>query len=375
MATFSRRKKNGKPYGKWLIRYKDENEQWRTVAGYADKETTKTKARGIETDVERRRQGIFDPFEAPKKVSLADHLSAFERHLEAKGDDEDHIAPTKARIQAIFDGCGFGSIASLCAHDAADKVNRYLAGRDDIVNKTKNYYLTALIGFCRWATKQKRMAPTPLATLDKLPVTDSTRERRALSSEQFAKLIEAAKAGKATKRLTGEQRAFVYMVAAYTGLRAGELASLTPTDFGKTSVTVRASMTKNAKLAEQPLRADLVKLLRPWLSTFDDDQRLWPGRWYRKAAKMLQVDLKAAGIPYKTAAGVFDFHSLRVTYVTELVRAGIHPRVVQSLARHSTITLTMASYTKLEKDEIAAAVDSLPAVPKARSKRSKGAAK
>lgn len=66
------------------------------------------------------------------------------------------------------------------------------------------------------------------------------------------------------------------------------------------------------------------------------------------------------------------FHSLRVTYVTELVRAGIHPRVDQSLARHSTITLTMASYTKLEKDEIAAAVDSLPAVP---AEKGRGVAK
>ncbi len=374
MATFSRRKRNGKPYGKWLIRYKDENGKWRTVVGYSDKEATKTKARGLEHDVERRKQGLVDPFEAPKKVSLADHLAAFERHLEAKGDVETHIALTKARLQAIFDGCGFGSIASLCSHDAADEVNTYLAGRTKIVAKTKNYYLTALIGFCRWAIKQKRMAQTPLATLDKLPTTDLTRERRAISSEQFAKLIQVTKAGPTTKRLTGEQRAFLYMVAAYTGLRAGELACLTPADFGKATVTVRASITKNAKLAEQPLRADLAKLLRPWLAKYDPFQRLWPGKWFRKAAAMLQTDLKAAGIPYTTPVGVFDFHSLRVTYVTELVRANIHPRVVQSLARHSTITLTMAIYTKLEQDEVAAAVESLPAVPRARSKRSNGAA-
>jgi len=53
-----------------------------------------------------------------------------------------------------------------------------------------------------------------------------------------------------------------------------------------------------------------------------------------------------AGIPYETADGVVDFHSLRATYITLLVASGVDPKRVQALARHSTITLTMDRYCK-----------------------------
>jgi site-specific recombinase XerD len=37
-----------------------------------------------------------------------------------------------------------------------------------------------------------------------------------------------------------------------------------------------------------------------------------------------------------------DFHSLRLTFGTNLVLRGVHPRVVQELMRHSDIRLTMS---------------------------------
>jgi hypothetical protein len=38
---------------------------------------------------------------------------------------------------------------------------------------------------------------------------------------------------------------------------------------------------------------------------------------------------------------VFDFHSLRHQNVSNLAVAGVHPKIAQTLARHSTITLTL----------------------------------
>ncbi|HZW35090.1 MAG TPA: hypothetical protein VFF52_30480 [Isosphaeraceae bacterium] len=56
---------------------------------------------------------------------------------------------------------------------------------------------------------------------------------------------------------------------------------------------------------------------------------------------MLRVDLKAAGIPYRDASGlVFDFRSLRCELATLADAAGVSPRVVQRLMRHSTLELT-----------------------------------
>ena len=40
------------------------------------------------------------------------------------------------------------------------------------------------------------------------------------------------------------------------------------------------------------------------------------------------------------------FHALRHTFITNLARSGVHPKTAQSLARHSTITLTMDRYSR-----------------------------
>jgi integrase len=55
-----------------------------------------------------------------------------------------------------------------------------------------------------------------------------------------------------------------------------------------------------------------------------------------------------------------DFHGLRHTFVTNLARANISPKMVQTLARHSDIKLTMSIYTHVAPVEQAAAIKSLP---------------
>lgn len=192
---------------------------------------------------------------------------------------------------------------------------------------------------------------------------EETRQRRALTADQFKDLISATANGQTTKRLTADDRVWLYMVAAYSGLRASELASLTPTSFrlqGDTPfIIVRAGYTKNGQEAQQPLRADFAAMLARWLE--GKTGPLWPGKWYRRAADMLRLDLEAAGIPYSTNEGVVDFHALRVTYITSLARAGVHPSIAQRLARHSVITLTMGVYTRLSGAEIAEGLRGLPA--------------
>ena len=80
-----------------------------------------------------------------------------------------------------------------------------------------------------------------------------------------------------------------------------------------------------------------------------------------RLAEMFRADLEAAGIAYRDGAGlVADFHSLRHTFITNLARGGVHPKVAQSLARHSTITLTMDRYSHTLVGEHADALDVLP---------------
>ena len=68
-------------------------------------------------------------------------------------------------------------------------------------------------------------------------------------------------------------------------------------------------------------------------------------------------------IPYEDEAGrVFDFHSLRHQFISDLVRGGVHPKEAQTLARHSTITLTMDRYTHVGIVDLTAALERLPAI-------------
>ena len=60
------------------------------------------------------------------------------------------------------------------------------------------------------------------------------------------------------------------------------------------------------------------------------------------------ADLGRAGVEYKTDDGaIAGFHSLRVTYVTELQKAGLPARVVMELARHTDYRLTASVYTDM----------------------------
>jgi hypothetical protein len=65
-----------------------------------------------------------------------------------------------------------------------------------------------------------------------------------------------------------------------------------------------------------------------------------------KGAAMLRKDLEAAGIAYQDAAGLFfDFHSLRCEMATLADAAGVSPRVVQRMMRHSKLEMT-GRYTR-----------------------------
>ena len=176
---------------------------------------------------------------------------------------------------------------------------------------------------------------------------------------------------------SGTGRALAYAVAVGPGFRAGEIASLTVASADLSAqpaaLTVRAAYTKNGDHARQEIRDDLAAALAKWVKGKPADAPLFPGTWHTRAAEMIAADLAAAtaalqeadpkhpGIPYRDAAGdVADFHALRNTGISLLVAAGLPPKVIQAWARHSTITLTMDRYARLQPADRRAALAALP---------------
>ena len=68
---------------------------------------------------------------------------------------------------------------------------------------------------------------------------------------------------------------------------------------------------------------------------------------------------------YRNTAGRYaDFHATRHTFISNLSRCGVRPKLAQTLARHSDINLTMQVYSHVELEDQNAAIAALPGPPK-----------
>lgn len=391
----------------WYGRFKGPDGRRRTVALCANKSKAEQMLAKLMTDAKMGRLGLVNPFEEHSRRPLAEHLADFRRYLEAKGNTARHAFRTFRDAGCVLEGCRF----ELIAHISPSPVVEWLAAERALGRfgaRTSNYYLRDLKSFCRWLVKDGRTDRNPLAHLSGVNANGHVRrERRTLSGDEYARLVAAARAGddrlhfvwqakgrrpprkRAIRIPAGPDRAVLYLVATYTGFRVAELASLTPESFDLDAdpgtVRVRASYSKRRRDDVQPLRADLVGVLREWLARKPAGRPLWPGHWPKFAARMVGADLDAARATWIEEAGsdaerarrqrsdvllfsdaagrVFDFHAFRHQFITNLAAAGVHPKVAQALARHSTIGLTMDRYTHLSALDHTAALDQLPSIP------------
>src|SRR5262249_15710745 len=124
------------------------------------------------------------------------------------------------------------------------------------------------------------------------------------------------------------------------------------------TVVCEAAYTKNGKKAEQPIPDALAAALRPWLTTRPHGRPVFP--LPERTAEMIRADLHAAGIPPETPAGGVAFHALRAAYISALVSSGASVKTCQTLARHSTPSLTIGVYARASLHDIAGAVEGLP---------------
>lgn len=380
---------------KWWGRFTDVVGREKRVPLAVDRAAAQAMLNEYVRRVERERVGLIEPHDEQAKRPLAKHLADYRRYLESKRNAASHVKLTESYVRKVLDGCKFKLIRDL----SAARVSRWLAdlrstGRSV---RTSNAYLIAIKGFTRWLVREPRAKDDVLSHLSRLnPETDVRRKRRVLAMDELEHLIAAAEKSKGRLgRMRGTDRAIIYRLAAFTGLRAQEIASLTPRSFALAAdpptVTVDACYSKHRRKDVLPLAEDLCRRLRAYLAQREQerrggDERLRPGKWYRKAGEILQRDLAAAREAWlKDAKGagerkrreqsdflrevdaagqIVDFHSLRHGFITQLVMANVPPKVAQALARHSTITLTMDRYTHLGMEDLVEAVERLPGMGK-----------
>ncbi len=298
--------------------------------------------------------------------------------------------------------------------------------------RTRNSYLGALKGFCTWCVRSRRLTNNPLSSISQADEQSDRRlVRRALTEPELQRLlyvtrlrplaengretvhkpasevtgkcdtwtrapltyatIEAA-AERARERLTdnperiaeleavGRERALVLKTLLLTGLRSGELRSITVgqvhLDCEMPYIELAARDEKNRDGSDLPLRLDLADDIRDWLRNrqtgstlrFDGSESLSSDTplFYVPTGlrRILDRDLQTAGIPKRDNRGrSIDVHALRHTFGTMLSQNGVAPRTAQAAMRHSKIDLTMNVYTDPRLLDVSGALDALPALP------------
>ena len=392
---------------RWTIAYFDhEGDRRERSSGTTDKRLAeRIAAEWSDRELERVR-GLVDPvaerLASERTRPLSAHFDDYAAHLESLQRDTRHVEGTMRYLRKLADALEWGTLASIDAHTLAAHLSEQAEKRGTGA-RTFNAAATAWRAFGRWCVRSNRLAANPLAGIGTRNTDgDRRRVRRDVSTDELARIIDAAtrsptvtvakRVRNAKKelrtvaaRMTYPERAWAYRIAAGTGFRAGEVASLTPESFdldGDTpSVIVEAAYSKRKRRDVQPIRPDLAEMLRRWLASKAPGERVCPlpdG----KAGLLLQADMDAARaawiaeartpgeraereasdyLRHTDAAGrVVDFHGLRVHYVSRVVEAGANVKEAMELARHSDPKLTLKTYARVGMHNLTRVLDGMP---------------
>jgi len=307
----------------------------------SDKQAARIRLEQIIQEKERERAGILPP-KAMRDAAvrpLTDHLGDFLSDLTALRRSGKYLYHLRSRVTRVLEECRWSVPADITRDSFVAWRARWTKSP-----KTVNEYLNALNALLNWMLRQERIPRNPLQGVTHADTRGLRGLKRAFSDDEFTRFIAVA----------GAQRS-LYLTAAYTGLRLGELRALlwsdVHLDHARPHFVVRAATTKNRSIAHVPLHpqiADELRRMRP--SGARPADAVFAGCHHATAARRILVDLAAAGIARVDEQGrKLCFHSLRYTFATKLAQHGVAQRTAQELLRHSDPRLTANLYTDVTR--------------------------
>ena len=434
--------------GTYTARYRDGSGVLRKVSARCRSlDAAKAVLMELQTRADKVRSGSWTAAEEAtldhKTASLGYHIDVYVeylRHKRGKGNrpqvSPKHIVNVEHNLRRVCDECHFQLLRDINLLSLERWAKHQLDGTQLLSARSLNAHLSAVRAFGNWCVISKRLVTNPVSRIPRMDEkSDPRRPRRALTDDECHRLLHVAQLrplaeyGRATiwnpaakdqrrrtwtkasltfetiddcaqlgckalakhpgfiagLKRTGRERALIYKTLILTGLRRGELASLTvgqlELDGSTAYATLAAVDDKAGRGADVPLRTDLVMDLKAWLA-----DKLEEARSEAKASgepvpvnlpvgyplfnvplalvRILDRDLAAAGIAKRDDRGrTVDVHAMRHTFGTHLSKGGVSPRTAQAAMRHSTIDLTMSTYTDPRLLDVAGALDVLPSLP------------
>jgi integrase len=356
-----------KPSGrkKYRAEVKDQYGVTLTIStGMSDRRAAEAFAAKIESDAQRLRVGLAPEYPditgpylhlvLPGIRTWDDAVKAYLAELVRQGSpaDGDHYRDSETLLKRIKRECRWATVQSIRADQFTEFLGRLAAaGR---APRTQNRYhetLRALLNFC---VRQSWLEKSPLAKVRPVKVGQAGRRRlrRAYTAAELNQLCAAAHY---------PAHALAYRVAAFSGLRWGELGRLQKQDCTPTGERprwhARAEVTKNGQPIRLPMTPDCAEALAAhWQSLPSATSPLLavPDK------KTFKRHRSKAEIAAKDERGRWaDFHSLRYTFC--LWMAQHFPiEVVSKLMRHGSLNLTCQIYLDLGLDREGEGQWSLP---------------
>lgn len=319
----------------------------------SDKHLALQKLFRLAEEREKEHNGLIAPKPAREAAlrPLNDLLSEYLMDLQSRGRRPRTIRKYNVILRKLFGRCQWQNLQ--CVTGRSFMLWRNQCG---LSGETLNDLLACAKKFFESLEYQRMVTENPLKYVKRVDTRGKTQYRRGMTEDEVLRFLNAAP----------ENRRMVYIVALYTGLRRIELNNLkwgdVHLDDPKPFVCAPASITKNRKEARLPLRPEVVEVLRSILPP-DAAPFQWVFHGHVPRVKTFRKDLARAGILFIDDSGRrVDFHSFRVTLVDLLRRAGVHPRVIQELLRHSDIRLTMGAYSDVSPLELSDSLAKLPSI-------------
>ena len=262
------------------------------------------------------RIGLIDRVEEPIVKGLAELIADYRSYQQY------NLACSSRHIREVFrilntiliEGCGFGSCTDISLSSVEARLReRQSAG--SIGAQRYNNIATMLKAFAGWLVKREFLDHSPLTHLTRLNVdVDRRRVPRALTVDEQRTLIACTAKGPVHFGMTGAERALVYETAIQTGLRAGELRSLTKKSFNFQATPaftiVEAVNSKRRREDTIFLRPALADKLRHFLRRRCHGDKAFGIPPSDRISKIFHRDREAAGLPYLERGKCLTFHSL-----------------------------------------------------------------
>lgn len=279
-SSVYRRTRRGKKAARHTISIRHPDGRRTQHAGFTDKAATLQRAAQLVRELERKEVGLHDQFAAARRTELAAHVEAFltamaqgtlARRRRGGGADRTYVQRSRARLLLIFRALGASRIEHLVHAEAeAWLAERMRAGWSAT---TRDHHAALLRQFGSWLVDDQRAAVNPFHRLRPCR-NEATRTflRHALTLAELRALVESAEVrpvqeyrrinpnarSETIERLQadGFGRGTLYLVAAYTGLRRGEITRVQWQDLRLGPdpwIEVRPEIAKNRRRARVEL--------------------------------------------------------------------------------------------------------------------------